>query len=168
MHFGPELTVRALQPQDWTPVVELEAELTGTVKSQYWKRVLDRFLRDTEGLALAATTGGRLEGYLFGELRALEFGAGRCGWVFALGVRPGMTHRGIASALMAEARARFQAMGVRRVRTMVERADVPLLSLFRSQGFVGGPFVQLELELAEPSDAAHASPRTAPTRTREE
>ena len=30
---------------------------------------------------------------------------------------------------------------------MMRRNDVPVLSFFRSQGFAGGPYVQLELEL---------------------
>ena len=56
---------------------------------------------------------------------------------------------GIASRLLAEACRRFAHGGVTRVRTMVRRNDVPVLSFFRSNGFVGGSFVQLELDLGE-------------------
>jgi hypothetical protein len=38
-------------------------------------------------------------------------------------------------------------LGVHKVRTMVARNDVPVLAFFRASGFVGGPFVQLELHL---------------------
>jgi len=153
MQHTPELTVRSVHLEDWGPVVELEAALTGTSKGQYWKQVLERFLRADGCIGLAAATTDRLEGYLFGEVRALEFGSDPCGWVFALGVQPGATRQGVASALLAEVRTRFRAMGVGKVRTMVERNDVPLLSLFRSQGFVGGPYVQLELDIAGPGPA---------------
>ena len=39
---------------------------------------------------------------------------------------------------------RFGAMQVLTVRTMVRRNDIPLQSLFRSLGFVAGPFSEME------------------------
>ena len=44
---------------------------------------------------------------------------------------------------------RFRALGVTQVRTMVRRNDVPVTAFFRSNGFVGGSFAQLELELGD-------------------
>ena len=38
-----------------------------------------------------------------------------------------------------------------RVRTMVQRTDISVLSFFRANGFEGGSFAQLELDLEEPS-----------------
>ena len=148
MSVSPELTLRSLRSDDWSAVVGLDALLTGTKKDQYWKHVLESYLRGEGCIGLGAMVRDELEGYLFGELRAFEFGSERCGWVFALGVQPGVTRQGVASALLAEAGRRFRALGVSKVRTMVSRTDVPFLALFRSQGFVGGPFVQLELDIA--------------------
>jgi ribosomal protein S18 acetylase RimI-like enzyme len=143
-----QLTVRSLQPDDWVDVVGLDALLTGANKGAYWKQILESYLSDDSCLGLAAEVDGELAGYLFGELRAFEFGSELCGWVFSLGVQPGTTRQGVASGLLAKARDRFLELGVSRVRTMVHRTDVPLLALFRSQSFVGGPFVQLELDIA--------------------
>jgi ribosomal protein S18 acetylase RimI-like enzyme len=53
----------------------------------------------------------------------------------------------VASALLAEACRAFRAAGVTRVRTMVRRNDVPVLAFFRSSGFSGGSYVQLELDV---------------------
>jgi ribosomal protein S18 acetylase RimI-like enzyme len=47
---------------------------------------------------------------------------------------------------------RFGDMGVELVRTMVRRNDVPMLSFFRSQGFAGGPFSELERPVRFPGD----------------
>lgn len=149
MPLSTELAVRSLRPGEWAPVVTLDGLLTGTRKESYWKRVLERYLHDEGCIGLAAAVGDKLEGYLFAEVRAIEFGSERCGWIFALGVQPGTTRKGVASALLSEARRRLRALGVNQVRTMVQRTDVPLLALFRSQGFVGGPFVQLELDIAD-------------------
>ena len=142
------LTIRPLEHEDRIPVVELDESLTGTSRGDYWGQVLDSLAREAGGIGLVAVDAEGLRGYLFGELRAFEFGSERCGWILALGVQPGTTRQGVASALVDEARRRFRALGVRYVRTMVQRTDVPLLSLFRSQSFVGGPFVQLELDIS--------------------
>jgi ribosomal protein S18 acetylase RimI-like enzyme len=99
--------------------------------------------------AIGVEVASELVGYLFAEVRAVEFGADPAGWVFAVGVDPAYQRQGYARALLSEARQRFQRLGVRFVRTMVKRDDVSILSFFRSAGFVGGPFVQLEVDLKE-------------------
>ena len=64
-----------------------------------------------------------------------------------MGVAPEQAHHGIGSALVAEAGRRFARAGVTTARTMVRRDDVSMLAFFRSNGFVGGTFTQLELAL---------------------
>ncbi len=147
MTLDTTLLVRPLAPGDIEAVGLLDALLTGTKKKAYWEDVFARFLREQECIGLAVVGDAGLEGYLFGEVRAFEFGSEACGWIFALGVRPDTTRQGVASTLLQEARQRFAALGVSSLRTMVRRNDVPFLSLFRRHGFVGGPFVQLELDI---------------------
>lgn len=161
MPASQQLTIRPLEPVDWAPIVVLDEVLTGTGKGDYWQQVFARHTSEEACLGLVAMAAGELQGYLFGELRALEFGSERCGWILALGVQPGTARQGVASALLSEARRRFRALGVRHVRTMVQRTDVPLLSLFRSQAFVGGPFVQLELDISGAPDVAAPQTLTA-------
>jgi ribosomal protein S18 acetylase RimI-like enzyme len=60
-------------------------------------------------------------------------------------VDPGRTRQGVATALLREAVRRLHAAGVTTVRTMVRRTDVPVQTFFRTNGFVAGPYVQLEL-----------------------
>ncbi len=144
-----ELLVRPLEADDLEHVVALDTVLTGVAKPDYWDGVFRDFLRDDERIGLVLIGEGGLEGYLFGEVRAFEFGSEECGWILALGVRPETTRRGRASALLEEVKRRFRELGVSALRTMVMRTDVPFLSLFRRHGFVGGPFVQLELNIEE-------------------
>ncbi len=146
--------IRALAATDLSEVVRIDGLHTGLRKRAYWSGVLERFLRRDGraariGLALEAP--GGLAGYLLGEVRAFEFGSEPCGWIFAIGVDPGSERHGVASQLLAEAAARFKAQGVPRIRTMVRRNEVPVLAFFRSNGFRGGPFVQLELDIEEVS-----------------
>ena len=144
------MIISPLRPTDIAAVIRLDAKLTGRRKPAYWKGVFAEFVSAARGstrVGLAARADGRLSGYLLGEVRAFEFGSAPSGWIFAVGVDPGQAHHGIGSALVAEAGRRFRRAGVSTVRTMVRRNDVSLLAFFRSNGFVGGSFTQLELGL---------------------
>jgi len=152
---GLALRIRRLSRGDLADVARIDAHHTGARKPAYWKRVLEQFLgrRDArQRVGLAAELDGRLAGYLLGEVRAFEFGSEPCGWVFAVGVAPERQRGAIASQLLAEACRRFRAAGVACVRTMVRKSDVPVMAFFRANRFVGGSFVQLELDLAEARD----------------
>lgn len=151
---GLIVRVRDLQADDLNEVVRIDALHTGQRKPDYWKRVFGDFFDGAWGephVGLAAEHHGVLVGYLLGEVRAFEFGSEACGWVFAVGVDPHHLRGGAASKLLAEACRRFADAGIMRVRTMVRRNDVPVLSFFRSNGFIGGSFVQLELDLGDES-----------------
>jgi ribosomal protein S18 acetylase RimI-like enzyme len=146
------LGVRELRATDLDEVVRIDALHTEEAQPAYWKRVFDEFLgseRRERTFGFCVAREGGLAGYLFAEVRAVEFGSEPCGWVFALGIEEAWQRRGVASVLLDAACRRFLEMGVAKVRTMVRRNDVPVLAFFRSKRFVGGPFVQLELGLEE-------------------
>ena len=144
-----EHRIRDLRAGDLDRVVEIDAQHTGQTKLAYWTTVFDDFLvpaaRDTR-VGLGAEADGVLCGYLLGEVRAFEFGSEECGWVFAVGVDPDRLREHVAMALLEAAIHRFREAGVRHVRTMVRKSDVPVLSFFRANGFTMGPFMQLERE----------------------
>jgi ribosomal protein S18 acetylase RimI-like enzyme len=144
------VSVRPLRPDDLSAVARIDAHHTGRSKRVYWRRTLGEYLAAGSGprrVGLAAEEGGRLLGYLLGEVRAFEFGSEPCGWVFAVGVDPAHLRAGVASALLAEACRLFRRAGIGLVRTMVRRNDVPVLAFFRGNGFRGGAFVELERPL---------------------
>jgi len=142
------LRLRDLGPADLPEIIRIDAAHTGRPRAEYWSVVLRDFLDGKDGrlrVGLAAERGGRLVGHLLGEVRAFEFGSEPCGWIFAVGVDPAELREGVGSGLLRVACRRFTAAGIHRVRTMVRRDDIPMLSFFRAAGMVGGPFVQLEL-----------------------
>jgi GNAT superfamily N-acetyltransferase len=146
------IEVRELSDAHLEGVVRIDALHSGARKPDYWRRVFEELLGPDPGsprVGLAAVEGARLVGYLLGEVRAFEYGSEPCGWVVALGVDPRHTRAGVATALLAEACDRFRRAGVSRVRVMVRRNDVDVLSFFRANAFVGGSFVQLERDLED-------------------
>ena len=142
----PDVRIRDLVLADLPELIRIDGAHAGREKPAFWEAVL-RDLQGPHRVRLAAEMGGRLVGHLLGEVRAFEFGSAPCGWVFAVGVDPEHLRLGVGDALLRAACREFRRAGVRRVRTMVLRDDVPLLSFFRAAGMVGGPFVQLELAL---------------------
>jgi len=142
------LTVRPLAAGDLSAIVRIDGVQTGEPKPAYWKRIFREFLADDEPSArvgLAAACDGRVIGFLFGDVRAFEFGSEPCGWILEIGVDPDFTRAGVATALLKAGCGRLRAHGVSVVRTMVRRNNVPVLTFFRTNGFAGGPYVQLEL-----------------------
>lgn len=144
----PPARIRELEPGDRPAVMRIDAIQTGESKPAYWQRIFREFVEDGASeprIGLAAEREGQVIGFLFGDVRAFEFGSEPCGWILEVGVDPAFTRAGVASALLREGCARLRRGGVSVVRTMVRRNDVPVLTFFRTNGFAGGPYIQLEL-----------------------
>ena len=157
------VAVRAIRKEDAAAVARIDvlhagashagSAPAGATKRKWWDGVIERHLRRGPavglrvGLVAVEEPRGRVVGFLFGQVRAFEFGSDPCGWIFAVGVPPDAARHGVASRLLAEANARFREAGIPVVRTMVRNDDLPVLTFFRSQGFAAGPFVELELSL---------------------
>jgi len=141
-------TIHPATPADLDAIIALDQEMTGMSKPDYWHGVFDRFGNGSDGCILVASDGDRFVGFIVGEVRAWEFGSPPCGWVFALGVPQDSRLRGVGSLLFDGLCERFRQAGVKTIRTMLARDALLIMSFFRSQGMVGGPFIQLEKELA--------------------
>ena len=161
--------IREVVPGDVEGIVAIDAIRTGAPKLRYWKAIFKQYAQRESGrVALIAhgETGAAL-GFLFGEVRAWEFGSERCGWIFSVAVRTQAERSGLATRLCEEAIGRFRKMGVGLVRTMVRRNDIPMLALFRSLGFSAGAFSEMELPVLQESEAeSDAEPTPAPQEER--
>jgi ribosomal protein S18 acetylase RimI-like enzyme len=171
------ITIREAEPVDVEAVGALDARITGLSKPDYWRKAYTRYGTRPDRFFLVAERDspdredsdrdgpdrdgpnrdvpdrdgpdrdGQVIGFIIGEVRAWEFGSPPCGWVFALGVDPANREGGIGSQLFAALIARMKASGVSTVRTMLARDDALNMAFFRSQGMMGGSFIQLEMPL---------------------
>jgi GNAT superfamily N-acetyltransferase len=153
---GAVLRVRSVQAGDLDAVAAIDLEITRQPKPGYWAEIYRRYGsgRRQQRFFLVAEAAGRIEGFVIGEVRDWEFGSPRCGWVFAISVRPKARLAGVASRLLEAICAGFGRLGVTKVRTMLARDNQLILSFFRSQGMMAAPFISLELDL----DPAAAEP----------
>jgi ribosomal protein S18 acetylase RimI-like enzyme len=150
--------IRRARSADVPHVIELDAQITGFSKSDYWHDAFASYgeYRPHERFFLVATPANRPDdsqilGFILGEIRAWEFGSEPCGWVFALSVKPDVRLHGVAQALFADISAKFKEAGATKMRTMVARDNRLHLLFFRGEGMMAGPYIQLEKDLDEES-----------------
>jgi len=143
------LHIRPAVRRDIPAVIALDEEITGIAKHQYWRETFEQYgaRRRVPRFFLVAESGGRMEGFIIGEVRAWEFGEPPCGWIFAVQVRPGTRLKGVGTQLFNALCDAFRRAGVQKVRTMMLRSNHLVLSFFRSQGMMAGPFIEFETTL---------------------
>lgn len=139
--------IRDACAEDMAQVGEIDAHITGLVKADYWNRAFARYGGRSDRWFLVAASDGRIDGFIVGEHRAWEFGSPSCGWVFAIGVAPDRRLGGIGTRLFEAICAAMRNAGVETIRTMLARDDALNMAFFRSQGMMGGSFIQLEMPL---------------------
>ena len=146
---APAVSIRPVRRGDLAPIITLDATVTGIEKRAYWRSVYQRYgaTPDAGRQFLVAEADGRVVGFVIGEVRDWEFGSPPCGWVFAIDVQPEARQAGVGTRLLVAICAAFRRAGVRTVRTMLARDNTLILSFFRSQGMMAGPFIPLEMEL---------------------
>ena len=139
--------IRPARAGDLAQVVAIDAAITGVRKARYWASVRRRYQRRYGGDFLVAEAGGKVQGYIVGEVRDWEFGEPPVGWVFGIGVRPEARLRRAGTELLEAICEAFRRRGVEKVRTLLARDDTLVLAFFRSQGMTAAPFIALEREL---------------------
>src|SRR5262245_46727387 len=103
---GPDavdaVVVRPVRPSDMDDVIDIDATVTGLEKRKSWASVFRRYGsgRHREQQFLVAEAGGRVVGFVIGEVRDWEFGSPPCGWVFAIDVSPHARQGGIGTKLL--------------------------------------------------------------------
>lgn len=146
--FG-DVVIRDAKAADIPAITQLDIRITGLTKPAYWEDMFARHDdRPNRFFLVAESAERRVVGFIIGEIRAWEFGSPPTGWIFALEVDPAARLRKVGSRLFEAIAARLAASGVDTVRTMLARDDQLNMAFFRSQGMMGGPFLQLEMPLA--------------------
>ena len=153
---APPIIIRRATRDDLDALVALDARITGWPKPGYWQDIFERYgtRRLEERFLLIAELqsgpdAGRVVGHVTGEIRAWEFGSEPCGWIFGFAVDPEFRLGRIGERLFDDITGRMRATGIDRIRTMVSRDNRLVMAFFRSQGMRAGPYVQLEMDLAE-------------------
>ena len=144
------IMVRSAMNSDLPRLIELDGEISGIPKPEYWKESLRRFGGMQEGrYFLVAEKEGTIAGFIVGEIRAWEFGSPPGGWVFSLTVDPNTRLGGVATIMFNTICKCFKEAGVDKVHTMIDRDNITVMSFFRSQGMMAGSSIPLQMDLTD-------------------
>jgi ribosomal protein S18 acetylase RimI-like enzyme len=144
--------IRPVDRTDLGEVIDIDAEVTGLRKVDYWYELFARYggpRGRQQRFFLVAERGERIVGFIIGEVRDWEFGSPPCGWVFGISVRRDNRQSGVASRMLDAICDEFRRAGVDKVRTLLARDDHLVMSFFRSQRMMAAPFIALERDLLE-------------------
>jgi predicted N-acetyltransferase YhbS len=143
-----KFSIRGAQASDVAAVTGIDTRITNLSKPDYWADMFERYgNRANRFFLVAEDQNNSVIGFIIGEVRAWEFGSKPCGWIFAMGVDPENRLNKVGSTLFDAMCDCLAKTGVDTMRTMLARDDELNMTFFRSQGMMGGPFIQLEMPL---------------------
>ncbi len=131
-----DLVIRPLDELDVSGIAAIDEKIGGTYRPEVWEARCGYYIRrDPEG-SFVAEAGGRVVGFMLGEVRSGEFGLEEpTGWIEVLGVDPDVRGRAVGRRLADAMIGRFRAQGATRVRTLVDEQREDIRAFFASLGF---------------------------------
>lgn len=141
------INVRPLKRQDVQTALRIQRKITGKAPKAGWKRELETHIKEYPRECLAAEYAGALAGFIIGEVKTLEFGVEKSGWIVIVGVDPEFMGQGIGKKLGRKLLSHFRKKGIKQVFTAVPWDSSDLLAFFKSLGFERSEFINLERRL---------------------
>jgi len=144
-----DVAIRPMEERDIPRAVEIETAIMGPKKSTTLRGSLTAYLaRGERNACLVAEAGGKVVGFLVGDIRAWDFGEDQeIGWIRIVGIDPGFQGHGVGKALGEALMRYFETRGITTVRTTVEWDSGDLIAYFRTLGFERSGFIGLEKHL---------------------
>jgi ribosomal protein S18 acetylase RimI-like enzyme len=132
-----EVRVRPLEDMDISDIVTIDEKISGKYRPEVWERQISYYLRRDPDSSVVAEIGGKVVGFIFGEVRSGEFGLEEpTGWIEVLGVDPDQQGKAIGRRLAEAMLAHFKERGTHTVRTLVdEEKQADIRGFFNSLGF---------------------------------
>ncbi len=133
---GTDLRIRPLDELDISEIAGIDERISGEYRPEVWEdRAAYYIRRDPDG-CLVAESGGRVVGFMLGEVRSGEFGLEEpTGWIEVLGVDPDFRGRAAGRRLAETMLEHFRSRGATSVRTLVDEQMEDVRSFFASLGF---------------------------------
>lgn len=133
---------------DIEAICRIDERVSGRYRPELWEDRVIYYIRRDPDSSLVAESGGRVIGFMLGEVRGGEFGLEEpTGWVEFFGVDPDARDKGVGRSLMESVLAGFKRKGADVARTMVRSADADIDAFLRRNGFSPAAVTALEKRL---------------------
>lgn len=141
--------IRALAYGDLDDIVEIDKEMLGKERPEYWSLKIELSENRSPLASLVAELDGKVVGFILGDASGWEYGVTDTvvGWIDTIGVHPKYRRQGIAGILFKEMVANLKKVGVDTIYTFVNWKDWDLLHFFDKMGFQRGDMIHIEMKV---------------------
>src|SRR5260221_9257460 len=148
----PEVTtalrIRPLDELDISGIVRIDEKISGVYRPQVWEERVMYYMRRDPGASQVAEIGGKVVGFMLGDVRAGEFGLEEpSGWIERFGLDPAHRGRDLGKTMFEAIRGHFQEAGVKTIRTLADRTDKRVGGFLDALGFSPSALQALEIRL---------------------
>jgi ribosomal protein S18 acetylase RimI-like enzyme len=150
MSVSTAVKIRPLDELDISGIVRIDEKISGVYRPQVWEERVMYYLRRDPAASQVAEAGGRVVGFMLGDVRAGEFGLEEpSGWIERFGIDPEYRGQDLGRRMFEVLRAHFAAQGAKCVRTLVDTSDAGVAGFLKALGFAPSSLQALELHARE-------------------
>lgn len=135
----PKINIRLMQNNDLDAILSIDKLVLNVSRPEYYEQKFERLFMSGEYLPtslVAEDAEGMVVGFIMGELYIGEYGLSNDGaTVDTIGVDPDFQNKGVGELLMNEFIDHLKQLGVKRVRTLVEKTDKAMMHYFEKNRF---------------------------------
>ncbi len=140
-----EVTIRKMAGDDVRHIVEIDRHITGKNRATSWPQTVNRNQeKNYPPLCQVAEGGGRVVGFVLGDVRGWEYGMPPGGWIDIMGVDPQFHHQGIDTKLIQAFAQECRGLNMK-THIAVRRQDDDLQKFIQAAGFRPGQLIEFEL-----------------------
>ncbi|MEP7003880.1 MAG: GNAT family N-acetyltransferase [Chloroflexota bacterium] len=143
-----DVRIRPLTELDIEGITRIDERITKRYRPLVWEQRVGYYLRRDAESSQVAEVGGKVAGFMMGEVRGGEFGLEEpTGWIEFFGVDPDVRGRDLGTKLIDALLAHFRTQGAQIARTMVATRDEDIAGFLRKMQFTPAPVTALEKRL---------------------
>ncbi len=144
----PASRVRPLDELDIGAIVRIDERITGRYRPEFWEQRIGYYLRRDPESSQVSEVGGKVVGFMLGDIRAGEFGLEEpSGWIERFGIDPEHRGRDLGKQMFGAITEHFRALGATTVRTLVDGKDSGVTGFLSALGFAPSALQALEIRL---------------------
>ena len=140
--------IRPLDELDIGSIVRIDERITGQYRPDFWERRIMYYLRRDPESSRVAEVGGKVVGFMLGDVRAGEFGLEQpSGWIERFGIDPDFRGRDLGKQMFEAIVGHFRAEGAASVRTLSDGRETAVIGFLKALGFAPSALQALEISL---------------------
>ena len=143
-----DVRIRPVTELDIEAICKIDERITGRYRPEVWEDRVIYYIRRDPDSSQVAEVGGKVVGFMLGEVRGGEFGLEEpTGWVEFFGVDPSSREKGVGRRLIEALLGHFRSKGAHVARTMVATSDTDIAGFLKAMQFTAAPVTALEKRL---------------------